>query len=126
MRDEYDSKYDGDGNGDDYPEPEPECVICGVAVRKGQRYCGTSCEQYDDGEPCTWEAKEEDAMTKYESMCQKLGYRPEVGFVKLTSRGTIGFTLGKPEEIRTLYHRVLDAGMRPSKNLCKAYERVKL
>jgi hypothetical protein len=30
-----------------------ECVICGVAIKSGQRYCGASCEQYDENEPCS-------------------------------------------------------------------------
>ena len=34
-------------------EDEPGCVVCGVRVPEGQKYCGPSCEQYDEGEPCT-------------------------------------------------------------------------
>jgi hypothetical protein len=34
-------------------DDEPECVICGVAIKSGQRYCGVSCEQYDENEPCS-------------------------------------------------------------------------
>jgi len=33
----------------DEPEAEePECVVCGVTIKKGKRYCGPSCEWIDE------------------------------------------------------------------------------
>jgi len=59
----------------------------------------------------------------YTEVCEKLGYRSEVNFVVLTNRGTVSFTCGKPEEIRTLLKRVQDAGMKPSRELVQTVER---
>lgn len=54
----------------------------------------------------------------YEEVCKELGdYIPSVGFIKITTRGTIGFTLGKPHEIRTLLRNVRVHGFVASKKL---------
>ncbi|BAL85139.1 hypothetical protein SELR_pSRC300660 (plasmid) [Selenomonas ruminantium subsp. lactilytica TAM6421] len=36
----------------------------------------------------------------YDKVCHELGFNPGVKFIKITTRGTIGFTCGKPEEFR--------------------------
>lgn len=55
----------------------------------------------------------------YEEVCRKLGYRSDVGFVEVTNRGTITFTLAKPDEVTPLLHAVVRAGMRPALSLLK-------
>ena len=55
----------------------------------------------------------------YEEICHKLGYRADVGFVEVTNRGTITFTLAKPDEVTPLLHAVVRAGMRPALSLLK-------
>ena len=51
---------------------------------------------------------------KYIETCKRLGFRPEIQFVKLNSNGSIGFTCGKPEEIRSLARAVEREGMKMS------------
>lgn len=53
----------------------------------------------------------------YDAICHELGFNPNSHFVEITTRGTISFTSGKPQEIRALYKAVLDHGYKPSKNL---------
>jgi hypothetical protein len=53
----------------------------------------------------------------YEQVCHDLGMRPEIQFVEITNRGTITFTVGKPEEIRSLLDAVERAGYIPAKSL---------
>lgn len=43
MLDDYITGYYGD-----LPEDEPECVICGVAIKRGETYCGDSCMMADE------------------------------------------------------------------------------
>ena len=66
-------------------------------------------------------------MTKHEiktaEVAKQLGYNPDVHFVELTTRGTVTFTCGKPEEIQGLLRATLAAGMKPSKNLVAAAQR---
>ena len=38
-----------------FEDDSPGCVVCGVAVAAGKRYCGTSCQMHDEGEDCTHE-----------------------------------------------------------------------
>ena len=57
---------------------------------------------------------------KTNEIAKRLGYRPEVGFVQATKTGTVGFSCGKPEEVRELLRRVRAAGLRPSRNLIRA------
>lgn len=59
----------------------------------------------------------------YEAICQTLGFRPDSGFVKITNRGTISFTCGKPDEIRSLLYAVRQSGMKPSAALVRAASR---
>lgn len=56
----------------------------------------------------------------YDDICKKLGMDPSIRFVHITTRGTIGFTAGKPEEIRLLLQRVQAAGLKPSAALIRA------
>lgn len=51
---------------------------------------------------------------KYIEACNRLRFRPEIHFVKLNSSGSIGFTIGKPEEIRSLGRAVDREGMKLS------------
>ena len=57
---------------------------------------------------------------KYSALCAQLGFRPDVRFVDITTRGTITFTCGKPDEIRALLRAVRKAGLRPSAALVAA------
>lgn len=51
----------------------------------------------------------------YEDVCADLGYIPETKFVKVTNRGTITFTVGKPSEIKELYKAAVDKKYKPTK-----------
>lgn len=53
----------------------------------------------------------------YEDICHELGFIADAEFVKVTTRGTITFTLGKPHEIRSLLAAVKANGFEPSKSL---------
>lgn len=46
----------------------------------------------------------------------------DVHFVKITSRGTITFSAGKPQEVRALLNAVVEHGYKPAKSLLKACE----
>jgi hypothetical protein len=63
------------------------------------------------------------SKASYEEICQRLGMRADIHFVKITSRGTITFTAGKPDEIRALHAAVLRCGMTPAKSLIAALSR---
>lgn len=56
---------------------------------------------------------------EYINICMDLGFIPETRFVKVTNRGTITFTVGKPNEIKALYKNVIDHGYKPSGKLVK-------
>lgn len=58
----------------------------------------------------------------YEAICDELGVNPSVKFVKITNRGTISFTAGKPSEIRALYRAAREHGYEISTALKKAAE----
>ena len=56
-------------------------------------------------------------------VCEKLGFNFEVGFVETMKQGNdiyVGFTLGKPNEIRALANAALNAGFKLSTGLKKA------
>lgn len=53
----------------------------------------------------------------YEEVCENLGFIAEVHFVKITTRGTITFTCGKPEEIRALRQACRENGYKMAKSL---------
>lgn len=58
----------------------------------------------------------------YEAICHELGFIPEVHFVEITNRGTITYTVGKPQEVRALLNAVIEHGYKPAKSLLKACE----
>ena len=51
----------------------------------------------------------------YEEVCKELGFIASVKFVEVSSRGTITFTCGRPNEIRALYSAVLSKGYKPTR-----------
>lgn len=53
----------------------------------------------------------------YPDICHELGFLAETHFVQVNSAGSIGFTCGKPSEIRALAAAVSEHGYRPSKTL---------
>lgn len=55
----------------------------------------------------------------YEEVCAELGFIASVHFVKVTSAGTIGYTVGKPYEINALRAAVKANGYKASKSLLK-------
>ena len=58
---------------------------------------------------------------KYGEICERLGgYIVEVGFVRVTSAGTICFWCGKPEDVKALRFRAEQNGFVPSKALAAA------
>ena len=61
----------------------------------------------------------------YEDICHELGFIPDVHFVKITTRGTIDYTLGKPDEVKALYYATIKHDYTPAKHLvdnaCIAY-----
>ena len=60
----------------------------------------------------------------YEQVCDRLGMRSEIHFVEVTSRGTIAFTLGRPDEIKALHRACKQAGLRPAKSLTRAIDKM--
>lgn len=54
---------------------------------------------------------------EYGDICKELGFVPEFHFVEITNRGTITFTIGKPDEIKELYKAVVDNGYKASAKL---------
>lgn len=57
------------------------------------------------------------SRANYDAVCHDLGFNADVHFVEITTRGTITFTVGKPNEIRALYRAVLDKGYKPAREL---------
>lgn len=55
----------------------------------------------------------------YEEICEELGFIAKVQFVEVTNRGTITFTLGRPEEIRALASAIEREGYKASSKLIK-------
>ena len=53
----------------------------------------------------------------YSEICRKLNISAETNFVKITSAGTVSYTLGRPDEITYLYQQVINHGFRPAKSL---------
>lgn len=54
----------------------------------------------------------------YEEICERLGgYIASIGFVRVTSAGTIAYTCGRPEEIKALCRDAKDAGFVPAKSM---------
>lgn len=63
-----------------------------------------------------WHNNVKEEMT-YDAICAALEISPDVHFVKVTPGGTIGFSIGKPEEIAFLRRMVRENGFRPTKAL---------
>lgn len=64
------------------------------------------------------------SKTKNEAIVRLLGFPPEIGFVEIKSGGAIGFTTGKPEEIRSLGRAVERCGFKMSAGLRQQMERL--
>lgn len=60
---------------------------------------------------------------EYRAICSKLGMNADIHFVCVTNRGSITFTIGKPDEVRLLLRRVRETGMRPAQSLINAATR---
>ena len=60
---------------------------------------------------------------RYIQVCRDLGFIPEVEFVKIHPGGAIGFTAGKPDEIRALAAAATAHGYKLSKGLRDALTR---
>ena len=56
----------------------------------------------------------------YEDICHALGFIADVEFVKVTTHGTITFTVGSPNEVRSLLSAVKGNGFKPAKSLLDA------
>lgn len=54
---------------------------------------------------------------EYNNICKQLGFNPACEFVKITNKGTISFTAGKPCEIKALYQAVINNNFKPSRKL---------
>ena len=50
----------------------------------------------------------------YEEICAELGFLAEVKFVEIYENGKIGFSCGKPNEIKSLWYAIREAGYLPS------------
>ena len=59
-------------------------------------------------------------IESYEQVCKNLGFNPDSHFVKVTNRGTITFTCGKPDEIQALRNACKKCGYKASKSLMEA------
>lgn len=57
---------------------------------------------------------------QYNDVCKTLGFIPDIGFVEITNRGTIGFSVGKPSEVKDLLSACRREGYVPSGRLEKA------
>ena len=64
--------------------------------------------------------KGEKVQKSYEDICRDLRINPDSNFVKVTNRGTITFTCGKPDEVRNLLSMCMYAGYKPAKSLLEA------
>jgi hypothetical protein len=60
---------------------------------------------------------------KYIDTCKKLGFSADIHFVEITKSGSIGFSMGKPEEIRALARACDREGMTKSRGLISALKR---
>ena len=68
-----------------------------------------------------WKDGERTPM-KYEQVCSDLCFRSDIGFVQITSAGTITFSIGKFEEIKALYGAIINKGYKSSKSCQRALE----
>lgn len=56
----------------------------------------------------------------YNHVCYTMGINPEVRFLKITNRGTLSYTCGKPDEIADLLREIEKNGYKPSRKLVSA------
>lgn len=56
----------------------------------------------------------------YAEICKELGFVAETNFVRITSKGTVSYTAGKPEEVKALYASAIKNGYKPSRALAKS------
>lgn len=66
----------------------------------------------------------EKKQMSYEEICKELGFIAACKFVKVTTRGTISFSVGKPDEIRALLNAVVKNGFKPAASLVETVERL--
>jgi hypothetical protein len=60
---------------------------------------------------------------RYRETCARLGFDPDVKFVEILPDGTIGYTCGKPDEVRALLAACKRTGLKASKALRRAAAR---
>jgi hypothetical protein len=60
----------------------------------------------------------------YDEVCHELGFDPRSKFVKIGPNGSIGFTVGKPQEILALREAASLAGYAISRGLEAARKRI--
>ena len=56
-------------------------------------------------------------IESYEQVCKNLGFDSDSHFVKVTNRGTVTYTVGKPNEIRALKKACRENGYKMAKSL---------
>ena len=66
-----------------------------------------------------WKDGEKTKMS-YEDVCHDLGFAPQMGFVRITTAGTIAFSVGKPNEVKALLCSVKANGYKPSQSLVRS------
>lgn len=62
------------------------------------------------------EIKTQSRLEREATVAIKLGFRPEVRFVTFKA-GRVGFTCGKPDEVRALRSACIDHGMKMTRGL---------
>jgi hypothetical protein len=63
------------------------------------------------------------ATERYNEVCGILGVEPSINFVRIHADGSIGFSCGKPDEVRWLLRQCKRKGLRPNKSLIEAATR---
>lgn len=61
--------------------------------------------------PALAETEAEKSARFYTEVCELIGANPKINFVKINPDGSIGFTLGHPDEIDWLQQRCLELGL---------------
>ena len=59
----------------------------------------------------------EEKHMAYEDICHELGITPETKMVHVTRSGAIGWTMATPDELKRLYNKVKETGMKMSRAL---------
>ena len=71
----------------------------------------------DDG---TWQPIRKADPKHYVSICKELGMRADLGFVEITPKGEISFSVGKPDDVRMLLQRARYRGYAIAPQLARA------